>query len=130
MLRWGRLQITGFDQVEHGEPWHKNMELFKHFTDVSQGVRRSGAAAIDMCHVACGTALMFQSILISQSSARLSEQGTGLPSHEHVTRRQPGCPSAEQIPEPARACCMGQNLRAQHSCTQRSSSCMGMGMPL
>ena len=50
------VQITGFDQVEHGEPWHKNMELFKAFTDVSQGVRRSGAAAIDMCHVACGAA--------------------------------------------------------------------------
>ena len=33
------------------------MELFKQFTDVSQGVRRSGAAAIDMCHVACGALL-------------------------------------------------------------------------
>lgn len=54
MLSQVGLQITGFDQVEHGEPWHKNMELFKAFTDVSQGVRRSGAAAIDMCHVACG----------------------------------------------------------------------------
>lgn len=50
------LLITGFDQVEHGEPWHKNMELFKHFTDISQGVRRSGAAAADMAHVACGIA--------------------------------------------------------------------------
>ena len=30
------------------------MELFKHFTDKSQGVRRLGAAAIDLCHVACG----------------------------------------------------------------------------
>lgn len=47
-------QITGFDQVEHGEPWHKNMELFKYFTDISQGVRRSGAAAADMAHVAAG----------------------------------------------------------------------------
>lgn len=32
------------------------MELFKHFTDVTQGVRRLGAAAVDMCHVALGVA--------------------------------------------------------------------------
>lgn len=30
------------------------MELFKHFTDASQGVRRLGAAAVDICHVALG----------------------------------------------------------------------------
>ena len=30
------------------------MDLFKHFTDITQGVRRLGAAAIDICHVACG----------------------------------------------------------------------------
>lgn len=30
------------------------MELFKLFTDRVQGVRRLGAAAIDLCHVACG----------------------------------------------------------------------------
>lgn len=31
------------------------MELFKELTDVSRGVRRLGAAAIDLCHVALGT---------------------------------------------------------------------------
>ena len=30
------------------------MNLFKHFTDITQGVRRLGAAAIDICHVASG----------------------------------------------------------------------------
>ena len=30
------------------------MELFKKFTDLTQGVRRSGAAAIDLCHTASG----------------------------------------------------------------------------
>lgn len=30
------------------------LQLFKHYTDVSQGVRRLGSAAIDMCHVASG----------------------------------------------------------------------------
>ena len=30
------------------------MSLFKLFTDKTQGVRRLGAASIDLCHVACG----------------------------------------------------------------------------
>lgn len=30
------------------------MELFKHFTDVTRGVRRLGAASVDLCHVALG----------------------------------------------------------------------------
>ncbi len=47
------LQITGFG-YEHDEAWTTNLELFKHFTDVTQGVRRLGSAAVDMCHVASG----------------------------------------------------------------------------
>ncbi|KAB1222123.1 Phosphatase IMPL1, chloroplastic [Morella rubra] len=49
------LLITGFG-YEHDDPWTTNMELFKEFTDVSRGVRRLGAAAVDMCHVAFGIA--------------------------------------------------------------------------
>eukprot|EP00195_Chlamydomonas_chlamydogama_P007859 CAMPEP_0202892436 /NCGR_PEP_ID=MMETSP1392-20130828/2159_1 /ASSEMBLY_ACC=CAM_ASM_000868 /TAXON_ID=225041 /ORGANISM="Chlamydomonas chlamydogama, Strain SAG 11-48b" /LENGTH=300 /DNA_ID=CAMNT_0049576379 /DNA_START=92 /DNA_END=994 /DNA_ORIENTATION=- len=49
------LLITGFG-YEHDEPWSANMELFKELTDVSQGVRRLGAASIDLCHVAMGIA--------------------------------------------------------------------------
>ena len=30
------------------------MMLFKHFTDITQGVRRLGAASIDLCHLASG----------------------------------------------------------------------------
>lgn len=30
------------------------MELFKQFTDETRGVRRLGAAAVDLCHVALG----------------------------------------------------------------------------
>jgi myo-inositol-1(or 4)-monophosphatase len=30
------------------------MRLYKHFTDTTQGVRRLGAAAVDLCHVASG----------------------------------------------------------------------------
>lgn len=48
------LLITGFG-YEHDEAWLANIGLFQHFTDVTQGVRRLGSAAIDMCHVASGT---------------------------------------------------------------------------
>jgi len=47
------LLVTGFG-YEHGERWEANMALFKSLTDVTQGVRRLGAASIDLCHLACG----------------------------------------------------------------------------
>jgi myo-inositol-1(or 4)-monophosphatase len=47
------LLVTGFG-YEHDEPWLANMDLFKQFTDESRGVRRLGAAAVDLCHVALG----------------------------------------------------------------------------
>ena len=47
------LLVTGFG-YEHGKNWENNMRLFKYFTDITQGVRRLGAAAIDICHVASG----------------------------------------------------------------------------
>jgi myo-inositol-1(or 4)-monophosphatase len=49
------LLVTGFG-YEHGEKWKANMDLFKLFVDRTQGVRRLGAAAIDLCHVAAGLA--------------------------------------------------------------------------
>ncbi|XP_058198257.1 phosphatase IMPL1, chloroplastic-like [Rhododendron vialii] len=47
------LLVTGFG-YEHDDAWATNIDLFKEFTDVSRGVRRLGAAAVDMCHVALG----------------------------------------------------------------------------
>ncbi|KXZ46610.1 IMPase [Gonium pectorale] len=47
------LLVTGFG-YEHDEAWSANMELFKEFTDVCQGVRRLGAAAVDLCHLSLG----------------------------------------------------------------------------
>ncbi|KAK9908842.1 hypothetical protein WJX75_003615 [Coccomyxa subellipsoidea] len=47
------LLVTGFG-YEHDEAWATNLELFKEFTDESRGVRRLGAAAVDLCHVALG----------------------------------------------------------------------------
>jgi hypothetical protein len=46
-------QVTGFG-YEHDAPWLANMAMFKEFTDVAQGVRRLGAASVDLCHVALG----------------------------------------------------------------------------
>ncbi|KAK4748004.1 hypothetical protein SAY87_014590 [Trapa incisa] len=47
------LLVTGFG-YEHDDAWSSNIDLFKEFTDISRGVRRLGAAAVDMCHVALG----------------------------------------------------------------------------
>lgn len=47
------LLVTGFG-YDHDDAWSTNIDLFKEFTDVSRGVRRLGAAAVDMCHVALG----------------------------------------------------------------------------
>jgi len=47
------LLLTGFG-YDHGEKWERNMRLFKEFTNKTQGVRRLGAAAVDLCHVASG----------------------------------------------------------------------------
>ena len=47
------LLVTGFG-YDHENNWNTNMKLFKHFTDITQGVRRLGAASVDICHVACG----------------------------------------------------------------------------
>lgn len=52
------LLVTGFG-YEHDEAWSTNMDAFKHFTDISQGVRRFGAASVDLCHVALGASRCF-----------------------------------------------------------------------
>ena len=47
------LLVTGFpyDSWKEGP---SNLENFAHFTHISQGVRRLGAAALDLCYVAAG----------------------------------------------------------------------------
>ena len=47
------LLTTGFP-YDHGKKWQASMKLFEFFTDKTQGVRRLGAACIDLCHLACG----------------------------------------------------------------------------
>ncbi|KAH7654492.1 myo-inositol-1(or 4)-monophosphatase protein [Dioscorea alata] len=47
------LLVTGFG-YDHDVAWETNINLFKEFTDISRGVRRLGAAAVDMSHVALG----------------------------------------------------------------------------
>lgn len=45
--------LAGFG-YEHDEAWMASHDLFRHFTDVTRGVRRLGAASVDLCHVAEG----------------------------------------------------------------------------
>lgn len=47
------LLVTGFG-YEHDAAWQANLDLFREFTDLTQGIRRLGAAAVDLCHLACG----------------------------------------------------------------------------
>lgn len=47
------LLSTGFPYV-HDKIWAENFERFKAFTNLTQGVRRAGAAALDLAHVARG----------------------------------------------------------------------------
>ncbi len=47
------LLVTGFG-YNHDDNWDFNMKLFKHFTHITQGVRRLGAASVDLCHLASG----------------------------------------------------------------------------
>ncbi len=47
------LVTTGFPYKQYSDK-RNNLAAFEHFTRVTQGVRRQGAAALDMCHVAAG----------------------------------------------------------------------------
>jgi len=47
------LLATGFP-YDLNDVFYKNMKLFQKFYESSQGVRRGGSAAMDLCYVACG----------------------------------------------------------------------------
>jgi myo-inositol-1(or 4)-monophosphatase len=47
------LLATGFP-YRIGDHWHRAMDLFKLFYYRTQGVRRDGSAALDLCHLAAG----------------------------------------------------------------------------
>lgn len=68
------MQVTGFG-YDHDEVWAANIELFKDFTDLSRGVRRLGAAAVDLCHVGLGALVILlclqQYRLLDISNVRL-----------------------------------------------------------
>lgn len=64
------LQVTGFG-YEHDEAWSANMEIFKELTDVSRGVRRLGAAAIDLCHVALGIQHITNPLMACENTLKL-----------------------------------------------------------
>ena len=47
------LLVTGFPYT-HDEKYHISFEIFKEFYDVTRGIRRLGAASLDLCFVAMG----------------------------------------------------------------------------
>ena len=48
------LLVTGFPYDRRGTDFDLNMRYFSELTRISQGVRRLGSAALDVCYVACG----------------------------------------------------------------------------
>lgn len=48
------LLVTGFPYDRQGQDFDRNMRYFSELTRNSQGVRRLGSAALDVCYVACG----------------------------------------------------------------------------
>lgn len=48
------LLVTGFPYERESHEFFRALSLFNHMTAISQGVRRLGSAALDMCYVACG----------------------------------------------------------------------------
>ncbi|MFA5729574.1 MAG: inositol monophosphatase family protein, partial [Candidatus Neomarinimicrobiota bacterium] len=49
----GSLLATGFP-YENNVNFQRNFELFRRIYPQTQGVRRAGSAAIDLCYTACG----------------------------------------------------------------------------
>jgi len=48
------IMVTGFPYDRHSEDYFRALRLFGHITSITQGVRRLGSAALDMCYVAAG----------------------------------------------------------------------------
>jgi myo-inositol-1(or 4)-monophosphatase len=48
------LLVTGFPYDRQSPNYARGQRLFAHMTTITQGVRRLGSAALDLCYVACG----------------------------------------------------------------------------
>ncbi|NMC86155.1 MAG: inositol monophosphatase [Anaerolineaceae bacterium] len=48
------LMVTGFPYDRQSEDYFRSLRLFGHITSITQGVRRLGSAALDLCYVAAG----------------------------------------------------------------------------
>jgi myo-inositol-1(or 4)-monophosphatase len=48
------LMVTGFPYDRQSEDYFRALRLFGHITSITQGVRRLGSAALDLCYVAAG----------------------------------------------------------------------------
>jgi myo-inositol-1(or 4)-monophosphatase len=48
------LLVTGFPYDRESPTYKRGQRLFTHMTTITQGVRRLGSAALDLCYVGCG----------------------------------------------------------------------------
>jgi myo-inositol-1(or 4)-monophosphatase len=48
------LCVTGFPYDRESPSYRRGQKLFAHITTITQGVRRLGSAALDLCYVGCG----------------------------------------------------------------------------
>jgi myo-inositol-1(or 4)-monophosphatase len=48
------MMVTGFPYDRQSEDYFRALRLFGHITSITQGVRRLGSAALDLCYVAAG----------------------------------------------------------------------------
>jgi myo-inositol-1(or 4)-monophosphatase len=48
------LLVTGFPYDRESPTYKRGQRLFAHMTTITQGVRRLGSAALDLCYVGCG----------------------------------------------------------------------------
>jgi myo-inositol-1(or 4)-monophosphatase len=103
------LLATGFpyDQRENAEFY---LSYFKAFMTRSQGIRRSGSAALDLCYVACGRLDGFWelklrpwdtaagSLIVKESGGRMSDfSGTTFSIHGNETMASNGAIHAAMI---------------------------------
>jgi len=84
------LLATGFSYSHADTPRLKNMGMFEGFSRECQGIRRSGSAALDLCHVATGVLDGFwemnlspwdtaaATLVVEEAGGRVTD-GTGMP---------------------------------------------------
>ncbi|MGC8528777.1 MAG: inositol monophosphatase family protein [Leptospirillia bacterium] len=86
------LLCTGFSYRQADGPFLRNLDHFERFSRGAQGIRRSGSAALDLCHVAMGVLDGFWeldlspwdtaagTLIVAEAGGQVTD-GTGAPFH-------------------------------------------------